>query len=69
MKWPKFLRWPSATDGQEAAESALRRAKAARKEAEERQPAVTEAAGALRAARQENHFAARFRASIEGRSA
>ncbi|GGZ82160.1 DUF7620 family protein [Streptomyces rubiginosohelvolus] len=69
MKWRKFLRWPSAPDGQKAAESALRRAEAARKEAEDRQPAVSEAAGALRRARQENHFAARFRASIEGRSA
>ncbi|WP_457785021.1 DUF7620 family protein [Streptomyces griseus] len=69
MKWKRLLRWPSTPDGQEAAESALRRAEAARKEAEERQPAVSEAAGALRRARQENHFAARFRASIEGRSA
>ncbi|PVC80596.1 hypothetical protein DBP19_36270 [Streptomyces sp. CS090A] len=69
MRWFKRLRWPSASDGQEAAESALRRAEAARKEAEERHPAVSEAAGALRRARQENHFAARFRASIEGRSA
>ncbi|MFJ2279209.1 hypothetical protein ACIOEZ_34235 [Streptomyces sp. NPDC087866] len=69
MKWFKRLRWPSAPDGQEAAESALRRAKAARKEAEERHPAVTEVVGALREFRQENHFAARFRATIEGRSA
>ncbi len=44
MKWRKFLRWPSAPDGQKAAESALRRAEAARKEAEDRQPAVSEAA-------------------------
>lgn len=69
MKWFRRLRWPSAPDGQEAAESALRRAEAARKEAEERRPAVSEVVGALREFRQENHFAARFRATIEGRSA
>jgi hypothetical protein len=69
-KWFAHLRWPStSSDGQEAAESALRRAQADRKEAEERQPAVTEAAEVLREIRQENHFAARFRASLEGRSA
>ena len=70
LNWLKRLRWPSTSpDGQKAAESALRRAEADRKDAEDRQPAVTEAAGALRQIRQENHFAARFRASIEGRSA
>lgn len=69
-KWFAHLRWPStSSDGQEAAESALRRAEADRKEAEERQPAVTEVVGALREFRQENHFAAKFRATIEGRSA
>ncbi len=70
LNWLKRLRWPStSSDGQQAAESALRRAEADRQEAEDRQPAVTEAAGALRQIRQENHVAARFRASIEGRSA
>ncbi|MFD7867301.1 hypothetical protein [Streptomyces sp. NPDC059783] len=67
----KLLRWwrrPS-TEGQKSAESALRRAQQARQEAEERQPAVAEAAGRLRQFRHENHFAARFRATIEGRSA
>ena len=69
-KWLMRLRRPSTSpDGQKAAESALRRAQADRQDAEDRQPAVSEAAGALRQIRQENHFAARFRASIEGRSA
>ncbi|MEU8101732.1 DUF7620 family protein [Streptomyces rubiginosohelvolus] len=69
MKWFKFLRWPSASDGQEAAESALRRAEAARKEAEDRQPATSAVAEELRRFRHENNFAAKFRASLEGRSA
>lgn len=68
-KWFRRLRWPSTPDGQEAAESALRRAQLAQKEAEERHPAVTEVVGALREFRRENHFAAKFRATIEGRSA
>ena len=47
LNWLKRLRQPStSSDGQEAAESALRRAEADRQEAEDRQPAVTEAAGA-----------------------
>ncbi|THA29167.1 hypothetical protein E6R18_24975 [Streptomyces sp. A1277] len=68
MRLLKWWRRPSA-DGQKSAESALRRAQQALQEAEERQPAVTEAAGRLRQFRDENHFAARFRATIEGRSA
>ncbi|MGW1468539.1 DUF7620 family protein [Streptomyces sp. NPDC002308] len=67
--WFKRRHRASGSDGQEAAESALRRAQEARKEAEDRQPAVSEVVGALRELRRENHFAAKFRATIEGRSA
>ncbi len=69
MRWLRWRRASVSSDGQRAAESALRRTQLARQEAEERQSEVAEAAGALREFRQENHFAARFRASLEGRSA
>lgn len=69
MKLSWFKRRASRSEGQQSADSALRRARQARKEAEERQPAATELAGQLRQFRHENHFAAKFRASIEGRSA
>ncbi|KPC96251.1 hypothetical protein ADL27_04630, partial [Streptomyces sp. NRRL F-6602] len=64
MKWPKLRRRAHRSEGQKAADSALARAQQAHREAVQRQTAVSEAADTLRAIRHENHFAARFRASI-----
>ena len=52
--------------GQKAAQSALSRAKTARKEIQANWPDVTEHAGRLRAERRQNHFAEMFRSALEG---
>lgn len=69
IRWMKRLRRRGEpTPGQQAAGAALDRARSARQEAEERRPAVQAAAAKLRHAREENHFAARIRAALEGGS-
>lgn len=52
--------------GQRAAGGALARAQSARHQAEARRPEVEEAAGILRRARLENHFAERISAALRG---
>lgn len=57
---------PRVTPGQRDAARALRRAERARDEARRRRTEVAECASELRQARTTNHFAERFRASMEG---
>lgn len=59
-------RTPRPTPGQRDAAQALRRAERAREEARRRRPEVTECVSELRQARTTNHFAERFRATMEG---
>ncbi|SCF33517.1 hypothetical protein GA0115257_111638 [Streptomyces sp. LcepLS] len=69
MKWRRLWRrrHGGRTPGQAAADRALHRTQAGRREVEERQSAVSETAHLLRHERERNHFAELFRASIEGR--
>ncbi len=57
---------PKPSRGQRDAARALRRAECARDEARNRRAEVTETAARLREARRENHFAERFRMTLEG---
>lgn len=57
---------PRPTPGQRDATRALRRAERARDEAKSRRSEVTECVTELRQARTTNHFAERFRMTMEG---
>ncbi|WP_420790272.1 DUF7620 family protein [Streptomyces sp. SPB074] len=57
------------TPGRATADRALDRTRASRREAEEREPVVSETAHRLRRAREQNHFAEMFRQPLEGRGA
>lgn len=57
---------PTTTHGQRDADSALSRARRARREIEANRPAVTEIAARLARERQRNHFAEMIRQALEG---
>jgi hypothetical protein len=57
---------PDQTPGQREAESALSRARRARREVEAHAPAVAEIAARLARERQRNHFAETFKSALEG---
>jgi hypothetical protein len=59
-------RTPRPTPGQRDAARALHRAECARDESRDRRPEVDTAAARLRHHRTENHFAERFRLTMEG---
>ena len=69
MRWIKHLVGRDrTTPGREAAEEALAEAQRARREVEERRPAVLAVVARLRTAREENHFAPRIEAAFRGAS-
>jgi hypothetical protein len=59
-------RTPKPTPGQRDAARAVHRAECAREESRGRRPEVDQVAAALRRHRTENHFAERFRLTMEG---
>ncbi|MFI6105855.1 hypothetical protein [Streptomyces sp. NPDC051310] len=62
----RLVRRGEPSQGQREAEGALDRARTAREQAEERRPLVEAAVQRLRREREENHFADRIRAALEG---
>jgi hypothetical protein len=62
----RLARHGRRSDGQQAAEGALERARSARQEAEARRPLVDAMAARIRRERAENHFSERIRAALEG---
>jgi hypothetical protein len=63
---PKPTQSRSETPGQREADSALTRARAARKEVESHGPAIAKVAARLARERERNHFAEIFRNALEG---
>ncbi|MEU1078514.1 hypothetical protein ABZ404_38645 [Streptomyces sp. NPDC005878] len=73
MRWTRLLRRhkheppePAPTPGQQAADNALNRARRARRDAESKTGAVTEAAESLRQVRERNHFGSMILKALEG---